>query len=173
MRASVFVGTSVDGFLARLDGSLDFLNEGGGVPHGFEEFFAGVDAMVIGRGTYETVLGFGEWPYGEKRVVVLSSRKLDFSAVRGKVEQMRGEPPEIVRKLEASGVKHAYVDGGVTIQRFLRAGLIQRLVVSRVPVLIGQGIPLFGSLPHDVKLRTVSTRQYTGGLVQTEYEVVP
>src|SRR5579885_1733073 len=144
MRASVFVGTSVDGFIARSDGALDFLDEGGNEPHGFEEFFASVDALVIGRGTFETVLGFGEWPYGEKRVVVLSSRKLDFSRVRGNVEQMGGEPADIVGKLEASSVKHAYVDVGVTIQRFLRAGLIQRMIVSLVPVLIGQGIPLFG-----------------------------
>src|SRR5262249_2682213 len=128
---------------------------------------------VIGRGTFETVMGFDEWPYGKKRVVVLSSRKLDFSGVRdGMVEQMNGAPSEVAAKLEASGVQHAYVDGGVTIQGFLRAGLIQRLVITRVPVLIGEGIPLFGAVDHDMKLRAVRTHQYVSGLVQTEYEVL-
>jgi dihydrofolate reductase len=174
MRASVFVGVSVDGFLARADGALDFLPEGGGEPHGYDEFLASVDVLVIGRHTFETVLGFAEWPYGAKRVVVLSSRTLDFSAVHGgRVEQLGGEPQEVVRCLHASGATHAYVDGGITIQRFLRAGLIQRLVVTRVPVLIGTGIPLFGALARDVRLHHVATRQYPSGLVQSEYSVLP
>jgi dihydrofolate reductase len=173
MRASVFVGTSVDGFIARPDGALDFLDSGGGDAHGYEEFIATVDTIVMGRKTFETVLGFGvPWPFGGKRAVILSSRPLDLSVVKGgSVEQMSGEPAEIAARLEASGARHVYVDGGITIQRFLRAGLIDRLVVTRVPVLIGQGIPLFGSLPHDVPLRHVATRSYPSGLVQSEYEV--
>src|SRR5262249_44073879 len=169
--ASVFIGTSVDGFIARRNGDLDFLPPGGGEEHGYEAFMASVDALIIGRGTFETVLGFPEWPYGEKRVVVLSSRQLDFSRVRGRVEQMSGEPREIAATLDAQGVRHAYVDGGVTIQRFLRAGLIQRLIITRVPVLIGVGIPLFGWLDADVRLRHVATRAYASGLVQSEYAV--
>ena len=172
MTATVFVGTSVDGFIARPDGTFDFLDEGGGEPHGYEEFFATVDALVIGRHTFETVLAFPEWPYGDKRVVVLSSRPLDLSGVRGKVEQMSGSPAEIVTRLAAQGAHHLYVDGGITVQRFLREGLVDRLVISRVPVLIGEGIPLFGSLPRDIRLRHVATRHYPGGLVQSEYEVV-
>ena len=88
------------------------------------------------------------------------------------MEQMSGTPAEIVAKLAASGAQHAYIDGGITIQRFLRAGLIQRLIITRVPVLIGEGIPLFGALPHDVRLRHVATKHYQSGLVQTEYEVL-
>jgi dihydrofolate reductase len=173
MRVSVFIGTSVDGFIARPNGDLDFLPEGGGEPHGYNEFMASVDALVIGRNTYETVLAFPEWPYAGKRVVVLSSRPLDFSAVRGGVvEQMAGPPPEIVAKLATRGIQHIYVDGGITIQRFLRAGLVHRLTITRVPVLIGEGIPLFGSLPHDVRLRHVATQHYPSGLVKSEYEVV-
>jgi dihydrofolate reductase len=170
--ASVFVGASVDGFIARPNGDLDFLPAGGGEPHGYDEFIAGVDAIVIGRKTFETVMGFGGWPYGSKRVVVLSSHPVDLSAVRGGVvEQMGGPPAEIVSQLVASGARRLYVDGGVTIQRFLRAGLIDRLVITRVPVLIGEGIPLFGSLPRDTRLRHVATRSYPSGLVQSEYEV--
>jgi dihydrofolate reductase len=172
MKASVFIGTSVDGFIARPNGDLDFLPPGGGEPHGYDEFMASVDALVIGRKTFEKVLTFETWPYGDKRVVVLSSRPLEFSGVvGGVVEQMAGAPADIVARLAASGVNHIYVDGGITIQRFLRAGLIQRLIITRVPVLIGEGVPLFGALPHDIRLHHVATRQYASGLVQSEYEV--
>ncbi|KAA6462087.1 dihydrofolate reductase [Acidobacteria bacterium AB60] len=173
MNLSVFCGVSVDGFLARPNGALDFLDAGGNEPHGFEEFFASTDVMVIGRKTYEVVLGFGGWAYGKKPVVVLSSQPLDFSAIQGSatVEQMSGDPASIVQQLSARGFQHAYIDGGITIQRFLAAGLIHRLIVTRVPILIGQGIPLFGALPHDVKLNHIATRTYSGGLVQSEYEI--
>ncbi len=174
MKISVFVGASVDGFIARPDGSLDFLDAAGSGPHGYEEFIATVDTIVLGRKTFETVLGFGTWPYGERRVVVLSRQPADLATAAargGRVEQMSGTPGEIVSRLAAAGARHVYVDGGITIQRFLSAGLIDRLVVSRVPVLIGSGIPLFGALPRDVRLRHVATRAFEGGLVQSEYEV--
>ncbi len=173
MTVSVFIGTSLDGFIARPNGDLDFLPEGGGEPHGYDEFMASVDALVIGRKTFETVLSFATWPYGDKRVVVLSSQPVDLSAVRGGVvEQLAGSPAEIVAKLAASGVHNIYVDGGITIQGFLRAGLVQRLIITRVPVLIGDGIPLFGALPRDVRLRHVATQHYPSGLVKSEYQVV-
>jgi dihydrofolate reductase len=172
MTVSVFIGTSLDGFIARPNGAFDFLPEGGGEPHGYNEFIATIDALVIGRNTFETVLAFPVWPYGDKRVVVLSSRAVDLSAVRGGVvEQMAGSPAEIVSKLASSGAHHLYVDGGITIQRFLRAGLVQRLIITRVPVLIGDGIPLFGTLPRDVRLHHVSTQHYPSGLVKSEYHV--
>jgi dihydrofolate reductase len=170
MKVSVFIGTSVDGFIARPDGALDFLPEGGGEPHGYTEFIASVDVIVIGRSTFETVLAFPAWPYGKKRVVVLSSREVDLSAVHdGVVEQMSGEPAEIIAKLSATGATHVYLDGGITIQRFLRAGLVDRLIITRVPVLIGEGIPLFGRLAGDLRLRHIATRHYPSGLVQSEY----
>jgi dihydrofolate reductase len=174
IQASVFIGVSVDGFIARSNGQLDFLPPGGGEPHGYAEFFTSVDALVIGRKTFETVLAFPEWPYGDKTVVVLSSRPLDFSAVRGGVvEQMAGDPVEIVTRLAARGFRHLYIDGGVTIQEFLRAGLIERLIITRVPVLIGQGIPLFGMLHRDVKLHHMATQPYPSGLVKSEYRLLP
>jgi dihydrofolate reductase len=172
MKVSVFVGTSVDGFIARPNGDFDFLPAGGGEPHGYNEFMATVDALVIGRKTFEIVLALPKWPYGDKRVVVLSSRPVDFSRVSGGiVEQMAGPPAEIVAKLAARGVEHIYVDGGITIQKFLRAGLVQRLTITRVPVLIGEGIPLFGSLPRDVRLRHVATQEYPSGLVKSVYDL--
>jgi len=174
MTVSVFIGASVDGFIARRNGDLDWLPAGGGEPHGYDEFMASVDALVIGRKTFETVLTFEAWPYGDKRIVVLSRHSVDLSAAAargGVVEQMAGPPAEIVSRLAASGAHHLYVDGGVTIQGFLRAGLIERLIITRVPVLIGEGVPLFGALPGDIRLRHVATRHYPSGLVQSEYHV--
>jgi len=171
MKASVFVGTSVDGFIARANGDFDFLPPGGGESHGYEEFMATVDALVVGRKTFETVLSFDAWPYGQKPVFVLSTRPLAPVPPGAMVERLSGAPAEIVSQLSGRGIQHIYVDGGNTIQGFLRAGLIQRLVITRVPVLIGQGIPLFGTLPRDIVLEHVVTRQFATGLVQSEYVV--
>lgn len=172
MTITVFVGTSLDGFIARPDGALDFLPPDGGEPHGYAELVAGVDAIVMGRNTFETVLAFPVWPYPNKRVVVLSSRARELPVPDGGVvEQMAGPPERIVTELAATGANHLYVDGGITIQRFLRASLVDRLIITRVPVLIGEGIPLFGSLPRDVALLHVATRHFPSGLVQSEYLV--
>jgi dihydrofolate reductase len=168
----VFVGTSLDGFIARADHRLDFLPAGGGEPHGYAEFFASVDALVVGRNSFDVVMGFDPWPYGAKPVFVLTTRPLTGAPAGMPVERMSGEPAEIVAELAARGLGHIYVDGGITIQRFLRAGLIQRIIVTRVPVLIGEGIPLFGPLERDVALRHVATRQFASGMVQSEYEVL-
>ena len=172
MKFSVFVGTSLDGFIARRNGDYDFLPADGGEPHGYDEFIASVDTILIGRNTFDVVLKLPSWPYSGKRVVVLSHHPLDLSKAAGRAEQMSGEPSQIAAQLAGSGAKHVYVDGGITVQQFLRAGLIHQITITRVPVLIGDGIPLFGSLPHDVKLRHLGTRQYKSGLVTSEYEVV-
>lgn len=173
MRISVFVGASVDGFIARANHELDWLPEGGGEPHGYEEFMASVDVLVIGRKTFEKVLTFTPWPYGSKRVVVLSSQPLDLSvAVGAIIEQMNGTPAEIAQQLVATGAGHLYIDGAITIQGFLQAGLVDRLIITRVPVLIGCGIPLFGTLPHDIRLKHLATRDFPSGLVQSEYQVL-
>jgi RimJ/RimL family protein N-acetyltransferase/dihydrofolate reductase len=172
LKASVFVGTSVDGFIARAGGELDFLPPGGGEDHGYAAFFASVDTLVIGRKTYDTVLAFEAWPYGDKPVIVLSSHPLAPAPAGARVEGMSGEPAEIAARLEGRGLKHVYVDGGLTIQGFLRSGLIQSLVVTRVPVLIGEGIPLFGRTDGDIRLEHIATRSYASGLVQSEYSVL-
>jgi dihydrofolate reductase len=169
MNASVFIGTSLDGFIARANGAFDFLPEGGGEPHGYREFMATVDALVIGRHTFETVLAFSDWPYAGKPVFVLSSRPLSPAPPGALVERLSGDPADVVSQLAARGIQHIYVDGGITIQRFLDAGMIQRLIITRVPVLIGTGIPLFGPLSRDIVLTHVATRHYASGLVQSEY----
>jgi dihydrofolate reductase len=173
---SVFCGVSLDGFIARTDGALDFL-EGDGTAemgdHGYEEFMAGIDAIVMGRNTFEVVMSFEAWPYTRK-VFVLSSGAIDLTAARARgayVEAMHASPEQVVANLAAQGLFRLYIDGGATIQRFLRAGLIDRLIVTRLPVLIGQGIPLFGALEGDIRLKLVASRSFPGGLVQSEYAV--
>jgi dihydrofolate reductase len=171
MQASVFIATSLDGFIARLDGGLDWLPESC-EPHGYDEFIATVDAIVIGRKTYETVLSFGGWPYGKKPVVVLSSTMSELKVPEGAVcDLMAGEPHEIIARLTEQGMKHLYIDGGITIQRFIEAALIQRVTITRIPVLLGSGIPLFGPLSHDVKFQHVATRSFPSGIVQSEYVI--
>ena len=170
MKASVFIATSLDGFIAREDGALDWLPADGGEPHGYNEFIATVDAIVIGRKTLETVLAFDAWPYGKTPVVVLSTTVSELRVPDGAVcDLMRGDPQEIVTRLAQRGMKHLYIDGGVTIQRFLEAGLIQRMIITRIPVLLGSGIPLFGPLSRDIRLKHISTRAYASGMVQSEY----
>ncbi len=126
----------------------------------------------MGRHTYELVLSFGSWPYGDKPVVILSSRQLDIPDHISRTVESRSAPPrEVVRHLTERGFSHLYVDGGKTIQGFLWEGLIHRLIMTKIPILLGTGIPLFGPLPHDVRLHHLETRQFPNGLVQSEYEV--
>ena len=173
MKASVFVGTSLDGFIARANGAFDFLSPGGvePEPHGFAEFLDSVDALVMGRNTYDIVAPFAVWPYGTKPVFVLSNRPLQAAPPGAIVERITGTPSDVMAMLDARGVRHVYVDGGATIQAFLRAGLIQHVTITRVPVLIGSGIPLFGAVDADITVRHIVSRQFAGGLVQCEYAI--
>lgn len=172
MTASVFIATSLDGFIARQDDALDWLPANGGEEHGYSEFITTVDAIVMGHRTYEKVLTFGAWPYGKKQVIVLSTNPSGVAVPEGAVcEAMAGTPSEIVTRLSERGLAHLYIDGGVTIQRFLEAGLIQRLILTRIPVLLGSGLPLFGPLSRDIRLEHVGTRSFASGLVQSEYRI--
>jgi len=178
MRASVFIATSLDGFIARPDGGLDWLPGADGsspTPSetGYDAFMATVDVVVMGRGTWDKVVEMGGWFYGDKPVRVLTSRSLELRpSVPKTVAAMSGTPAEVVAALAREGFRHAYVDGGKTIQAFLRAGLIQRLTLTRIPVLLGEGIPLFGNLPRDVKLKHLLTRVLGDAMVQSEYDVL-
>ena len=174
--ASVFIATSLDGFIARGNGDIDWLPTGAdsaAEDYGYAEFMKHIDAIVMGRMTYEKVRTFGQWPYGKTPVVVLATRKVDIPKELAKsVTTMSGNVEAIVNHLASRELTRLYVDGGATIQKFLNAGAIQRLIITRIPVLIGQGIPLFGYLEKDVLLRHIMTRDYPSGLVQSEYEVV-
>lgn len=175
MKGSIFIATSLDGFIARENGSIDWLEGWGGdmgEDYGYRAFMETVDALVMGRHTYEQVLTFGEWPYEEKPVVVLTHRPLTVpDHLAGRFEVMSGSPVEVVQELTRRGANQLYIDGGKTIQDFLNAGFIQRIILTRIPVLIGTGIPLFGPITHDIALDHITTRQYPDGLVQSEYAI--
>lgn len=174
MPAHVFIATSLDGFIARPNGALDWLPvpEAGGEDYGYHAFMDTVDAIVMGRHTYESVLAMGgSWTY-PKPVVVLSSRALTVNtALSETVVQMAGTPAEVVAQCAARGWHSLYVDGGVTIQRFLAAGQIARIILTRIPTLLGVGLPLFAAVPHDIALTHVKTVSYDSGFVQSEYHV--
>jgi dihydrofolate reductase len=176
LKASVYIATSLDGFIAREDGELDWLvAEGadeGGEDFGFHAFLNSVDTLVMGRNTYELVLSSDQWPYGKKRVVVLSSHPVHVpSDLVESVESQNSSPAELVKQLSERGAKHLYIDGGRTIQGFLDAGLIQQIIITRIPVLIGKGIPLFGPLSTDINLEHVETTSFANGFVQSRYKV--
>jgi dihydrofolate reductase len=169
---SVFIATSLDGFIADAKGELDWLTDENDTlgDTGYDEFFASVDTLVIGRKTFETVQSFGEWPYAGKRVLVLSGT----SSVAPTVPEtsVHADLDDVVATLEREGAKRVYVDGGQTIQAFLRRGLINEITLTRAPVLLGSGTSLFGPVEHRVHLRLTATRALGAGFTQASYEVV-
>ncbi len=168
---SVFIATSLDGFIARPDGRLDWLDavQRPGEDHGYARFFAGVDTVLVGRSTYEVVLGFGAWPYDGKRVVVRSRRP---GTPRHGEAFMAGPPAEVAVRLQAAGARRVYVDGGATISAFLTAGLVDDLVVSVIPVVLGEGIRLFHPPLPERALELQGSQPYPSGLVQLSYRIV-
>jgi dihydrofolate reductase len=178
MKASVYIATSLDGYIARENGALDWLpgssgdGREGGSDYGYQAFFDSIDVLVMGRNTFEMVLSFGQWPYGRKRVVVLSRSLTRLTGLVPETVELRsGSPAELWAELQASGARHLYVDGGKTIQGFLDAGLIDEITITRIPVLIGRGIPLFGDLAKDIPLQHLRTEVFESGLVQSRYAV--
>jgi len=166
----------MDGFIARENGDLDWLPSGkaGGSDgdYGYGAFMDTVDFIVMGRHTFEKALTFDGWPYHHKRVAVLTTREPSIPPdLMGSVGCMSGSPADIVARLAGSGARHLYIDGGKTIQQFLDAGMLRRLIVTRIPILIGRGIPLFGPLQRDIRLSHIKTTQFESGFIQSEYEI--
>lgn len=176
-KVSVFIAISLDGFIARTNGDIDWLNEANAaVPEGedcgYQAFMASVDVLVMGRKTYEQVLSFGAWPYGQTRVIVLSRTPIQFPDDLPECITHSAEPPRILyNRLVQEGAQHLYIDGGATIQRFLAAGLIDELTITVIPILLGEGIPLFGSLAKEIPLTHLSSHSYDFGFVQLKYAV--
>jgi dihydrofolate reductase len=176
-RCSVFIATSLDGFIARRDGSIDWLDRANAaVPTdedcGYAQFIDTIDALVMGRGSFEKVLSFPEWPYGDIPVYVLSHSIQQLPAgVPETVQLSRENPAEVVRRASESGHQHLYVDGGKVIQSFLAAGLITELTLTVIPVLLGSGLRLFGDIDADIPLRVISSKVYSFGFVQNHYAV--
>ena len=176
-KVSVYIATSLDGFIARENGDIDWLDAMDdlvppGEDCGYYSFMKSVDALVMGRNSYEKVLTFGDWPYGETPVTVMSSQPIEFpDQVPASIRHSAEKPQQLCERLSQEGVKHIYIDGGNTIQRFLAAGLVDELTITLIPVLLGSGIPLFGPLPTDVSLKCVAAKAYEFGFVQLHYTV--
>lgn len=169
-RISVFIAASIDGYIARENGDLDWLENipsEEGEDYGYKAFIATVDVILMGRKTYEKVAGFQEWPYTGKRLIVLSDT---LEAVKEEAELYSGSIDALLSRLDREGVKHAYVDGGITISKFLEKGIVDHLTLTIIPILLGQGIPLFHSMDRESSLKLESAHSYPNGLVQLRYE---
>lgn len=171
MKTTVYVGTSLDGFIAREDGDIDWLvkYQNKEVHDSYHEFISRVDAMVIGRGTFEKVLSFPEWPYEKKVFVLSSSLKQIPETLNEKAILVAMKPAALLGYLAEKGFSNIYVDGGQVIQSFLKEDLIDELIITRVPELIGTGIPLFGYLNNDLQFEHIRTNIYSDGLVKSQY----
>lgn len=175
-KVSVYIATSLDGFIARSNGDIDWLEIADelvpeGEDLGYADFMQSVDVLVMGRNSYEKVLTFGEWPY-EKPVIVLSSQPIMFpKEIPETVTHSSASPAELCAQLALDGVSHVYIDGGKTIQRFLNAGLVDEMIITKIPVILGDGIPLFGPTPTDIRLKMIDVKAYDFGLVQLKYAV--
>lgn len=170
-KVSVYIACSIDGYIARKDGNLDWLHYGhtGDEDYGFKQFSSTIDTVVMGRNTYEVVSGFADWAYKGKRVIVLSST---LTAVREEAELFTGALADLMNKLQEEHVKHIWVDGGVTVTRFLEAGLVDELTISIISMVLGSGIPLFSAMDRELKCRHIATQSYPSGLVQLKYEIL-
>ena len=172
MRTIIYIGTSLDGFIAREDGDIHWLQQfnNSDVFRSYESFIKKIDAIIIGRGTYEKVLSFPSWPY-EKNVFVLSSTLQQIpDKLKNKVTVLSMQPSELLNYLSNKGYSNIYIDGGKVIQGFLKEDCVDELIITRVPVLIGKGIPLFGYLDNDLSFTHLRTDVYADGLVKSHYE---
>lgn len=180
MKCSVYIAASVDGFIARPDGDIEWLHRpeySEGQLNGlrYEEYMDTVDAVVMGRNTFDTVLSFdlSTWPYEGTPLIVLTGRKLELpDHLEDKVRVMSGAPSHIVETLNAEGLEHLYVDGGATIREFLREDLIREMTITRIPILLGSGLPLFGNNGEERDLVLIASTVSENGFVQERYRIL-
>ncbi len=171
---SVYIATSIDGYIAKKDDGLDWLetfsppSDNLNEDYGFKKFLNQVDALVMGKNTYKIASRAIVWPYQGKRVIVLTST---LSSVCDKAEIYSGDIDHLINKLHSDGIKHIYVDGGKTISQFLNKGLIDELIISIIPIILGSGIPLFNNILHESWCHLASSHAYSNGLIQLRYEV--
>lgn len=177
-KVSVFIATSLDGYIARSDGSIDWLDAANaavpeGEDFGYNALMETVDALIMGRNSYEKVLSFNSWPYGDTPVTILSRNPIAFPEGLPKTVQHSSEKPtDLCERMSREGINHIYVDGGNTIQRFLAAGLVDELTITVIPVILGDGLSLFGSTTSDLLLTCVGAKAYEFGFVQLKYTIL-
>lgn len=170
MKTTYYVASSLDGFIAEPDGAVDFLDAIGGEPDAaaYEQFFAEVDALLMGRRTYDQVLGFGEWPYGDRPCWVMTHRELGDGV--GNVAAIAGAPQQVHAHIAAQPHQHLWLIGGADLAaQFLHHGLIDQVVVSLIPIALGQGIPLFSNLPRHIKFSLTEVIPRAHGIVELTY----
>jgi len=171
---TVFIAQSLDGYIADKNGGLEWLET---IPNperkdmGYLPFMERIDAIVMGRSTYEVVRNFGiPWPY-TKPVFVLSHTIGSLPAeLKGKVELLKGEVTEVLQSIRSKGYARLYIDGGVTIHNFLKEDLIDELIISRIPILLGGGIPLFKDFPNELVFKHIKSELFLNEIVQDHYE---
>lgn len=170
-KISIYIAMSIDGYIAQKDGGLDWLECGhtGDEDYGFKKFINSIDALVLGRNTYEVVSSFEKWPYEGKRVIVLSNT---LTRVRKEAELFCGQLQDLASMLHSEGTKHVWVDGGITVSKFLESGLVDDITISVIAIILGSGIPLFNTMNREHKCHLISTQSYPSGLVQLRYEVI-
>ena len=172
----VYIATSLDGFIADKNGGLDWLHSTPNPDNddfGFADFMANIDALIMGRNTFEVVCGFDvDWPYNKPVYVLSSSLDRAPEALAGKVEIISGSVSDIIDSLNKKGHHRFYIDGGKTIQSFMQADMIDEMIITRLPVVLGGGIPLFGSLESPLVLEHVDTRVLLNALVQSHYRCI-
>ena len=176
MKVSVFIATSLDGYIAKPDGSIDWLMdkryELEGEDFGYQELYDTCDLLVMGRNSFEKVAGFDEWPYPGKRVIVLSRTLKVLPKNIDNVELFSGSITELIEMLTMQNSKHIYIDGGQVIQAFLEEGVVTDMTITTIPILLGEGIKLFGALSKEKHIKLLSAKGYDNGFVQSRYEVL-
>ena len=170
---SIYIATSIDSYIARDDGSLDWFDRvNDNEDYGFQKFLDSIDTIILGRKTYEIVTrliaSFSDWPYIGKRVIVLSS---SLQTVRKEVELFKGDLIQLTSQLHLEDVKHIWIDGGVTISQFLDHQLVDTMTLSIIPVILGSGISLFSVISKELQCHLVSSRCFPSGLVKLEYDL--
>lgn len=171
----IYIATSIDGFIAKLNGDIDWLMETAnpdGSDFGFSDFMNSIDAIVMGRNTFEQVLKFGEWPYTKQVFVLSKTLKTIPQYLSTKAKIIKGKPATVIKKLNSLNYYNLYIDGGKTIKSFLKEELIDELIITRIPILLGEGIPLFSKLKTVQKYEHVETLCYNNTLVKSRYRIV-
>lgn len=181
-KCSVYIATSADGYIATLNGGVDWLHTAGNAEAdiasspdmGFGDFIGSVDCMVMGRKCMEMISSMNlppeQWPCGDIHIVVLTkSIKEPPKNLIEKVEIFSGDMPSLIKTLEGKGFKHAYIDGGSIITSFLNLKLINEMTNTKAPVLLGEGIPLFGKIDRRIKLEKSEARSFSNDFIQVKY----
>jgi len=177
IKLSVFIATSLDGYIARYNGKLDWLemnsNKSKVEDLGYDNFYGSIDCIVMGRNTFEKVVSFPEWPYHNKRVIVLSRRWKQIPDQFAELAELYSGKVELLTvELQNQGVRNVYVDGGVTIQSFMQAELLSEITITTVPIILGKGLSLFGNTRDDLKLELIHSRSFDSGFVQAKYRFI-